>query len=156
MKTFRSSFLALLCVLPHFHIEFYFSIFVSFLPFAYTMPLCTHDLHTTHTHTYKVSQSGREENSSSSSRIKLRKSTLTIYIEWFKLSFMMSIKAWDEIKRTKREKNINTYQFFADTRFFLSYTACCCCSFSIRNQNIYQQRNENGMDRWLRIKIYSL
>lgn len=112
--------------LPHFHIEFFF--YFS----SYTMPLLQN------------AQGGKEEK-------KMRKSTLAIYIEWLELSFMMSMKAGmrrnQENQEGKKYKYISI--FFADTRFFFLH--CCCCSSSIRNQNIYQQWNENGMDRWLQI-----
>lgn len=109
-----------------------FSYWIFFYFSSYTMPLLQN------------AQGGKEEK-------KMRKSTLAIYIEWLELSFMMSMKAGmrrnQENQEGKKYKYISI--FFADTRFFFLH--CCCCSSSIRNQNIYQQWNENGMDRWLQI-----
>lgn len=125
MKTLRSSFLTLLFFFPIFILNFFLFFFVHNASFA----KCT----------------GRK------GRKKMRKSTLAIYIEWLELSFMMSMKAGmrrnQENQEGKKYKYISI--FFADTRFFFLH--CCCCSSSIRNQNIYQQWNENGMDRWLQI-----
>ena len=96
MKTFRSSFLALLFFFPIFIFNFFFL--------------------RTHNASLQNAQGGKEK--------KMRKSTLAIYIEWLELSFMMSIKAGMRRNQENQEgKNINTYQFFLQIHDSFSYTA---------------------------------
>lgn len=111
----------------------YWILFRFFLLASYTMPLCTICTH------------GREEN-----RGKNEKKYISDLYRVARTLFYDEHKGMrrNQENQPRGKKNINTYQFFADTRFFLfSYTQLA----SIRNQNIYQQRNENGMDRWLQI-----
>ena len=110
--------------LPHFHIEFFFL----------------------HTQCLFAKCTGRKR------RKKNEKKYISDLYRVARTLFYDEHKGRHEKKsrEPRGKKNINTYQFFCRyTILFLH--CCCCCSSSIRNQNIYQQWNENGMDRWLQI-----